>query len=60
LDNFLKAVELSPDTAEYHNSAGYTYQYMGMNRPAKKHFEIAVKLNQGCSEAYLNLGAMYD
>ena len=48
LSNFLKAIELSPDNPDYHNSAGYAYQYIGNEEEAKYHFQTAVHFDGGC------------
>ncbi|HPS09643.1 MAG TPA: tetratricopeptide repeat protein [Kiritimatiellia bacterium] len=51
-----KAVELSPESAVYHNNLGYDYLMAGQHEPALRELQKAVELKPGFGLAYYNLG----
>ena len=59
LDEKLKAVELDPDNAEYHNSCGVTLHEMGRYQEALDEYKKAIKLDPKRAIYYSHLAQTY-
>ncbi len=59
LREFLKAVELDPRNADYHEALAHAYHLKNAYPEAEKHYLEAVRLSGGDPNYYNNLGALY-
>ncbi len=59
LDNFFKALELNPKSAEINNNIGHTYLKMKNLKKSEEYFKKAIEIFPDFSEAYNNLGLLY-
>jgi Flp pilus assembly protein TadD len=59
MEQYLIAVDLSPDYAEAHNNLGVIYQFSNMPDKAMEQYIIAVNLKPDFADAYYNLGGVY-
>jgi hypothetical protein len=56
-EQFRRAVQISPDSARFHQGFGYTLMQMGLYEQARRELELSVSLNPGTPpEVYSVLG----
>jgi len=60
LQDFNKAIELSPNDASAYGNRGVTYQMLGKYYEAIVDYNKAIELNPKYAEAYINRGDSYD
>jgi len=53
------ALELKPETAEYHNNLASAYRELGRHEEAVEHYRQAIRLKPDYSVAYHNLGTSF-
>ncbi len=58
-DNFFKALELNPKSAEINNNIGHSYLKMKDLGKSEEYFKKAIEIFPDFSEAYNNLGLLY-
>lgn|SRR3989339_599302 len=56
LENFRRALELKPESAEYHNLLGDTYDELGQFDEAEKYLRSAIKMDKNYALGHHDLG----
>lgn len=59
IDKLKKAIELNPNSAEYHFVLGRTYENIADTSNARINYEMAISLKSNYFDAIYSLGAMY-